>query len=313
MNGAEPKPPRVLLIHNFLSPYRVPLFRELAGRFDLDVWILGDVRSVREWPGDAPNAVFRYRVLPHVTVPLGSRYNVILVNYTLPFALARRRYDAIICCAWDTPAAFYAALHAHLTRTPFILWSGSTAAEVSRLRSMTMPLVRALVRSASAWLAYGTRAKDYLVSLGADRERTFLAYNTVEIDQFAAASRLSGESRAELKARLRIKTSHIALYCGNLLDLKGVPDLLDAFASFSENHRDVTLLLAGGARHRGPGAIRGIRAAGAACRVLRDRGGARRAVAKRDLGAGNQRGAGLRPPRHRHRRLRGRCGTHRGW
>ena len=128
MRGSQALEPRVLLLHNFLTPYRVPLFAELATRFSLDVWILGDVRRVRDWPAQAPDAGFHYRVLPNVSLPL-TRYNAIIVNYTLPVALARHDHDVIVCCAWDTPATFYTACHAWATRTPFILWSGSTARE----------------------------------------------------------------------------------------------------------------------------------------------------------------------------------------
>ncbi|MCC6694189.1 MAG: glycosyltransferase [Candidatus Hydrogenedentes bacterium] len=237
-----------MLLHNFLSPYRVPLFAELAGRFDLDVWILGDIRSVRQWPSEAPDAGFRYRVLPHVTIPLGSRYNVVLLNYALPAELARPRPDAIIFCAWDTPAAFYTAWHARRTRTPFVLWSGSTASENTLLRTLTRPLVQGLVRRADAFLAYGSRARDYLVSLGADPARTYLAYNTVETAQFARSSRISSAERETLRARLGIATERVLLFCGNLLELKGVGDLLASFARYAREDARTTLLLVGSGR-----------------------------------------------------------------
>lgn len=243
----NPKP-RVLLLHNFLSPYRIPLFTELATRFDLDVWILGDIRSVRAWPAEARDAAFRYRVLPHATIPLGSAYNVILLNYTLPVALARHGHDVIICCAWDTPATFYTSLHARLTGTPFVLWSGSTAAEDTRLRRLTKPLVRGLVQSADAWLAYGTRAKEYLVSLGAKGEQTFLTYNAVDTEAFAERSRVAATDHDVLREQLRIRTSRVILYCGNLLDLKGVNELLESFALYAQVDPDVTLLLVGSGR-----------------------------------------------------------------
>jgi glycosyltransferase involved in cell wall biosynthesis len=240
--------PRVLLLHNFLSPYRVPLFAELAKRFDLEVWILGDIRSVRDWPAEARDAGFRYRILPHLTVQLGSRYNVILLNYTLPVALARHRHDAIVCCAWDTPATFYTSYFAKRRGTPFILWSGSTAAEDTRLRRITAPAVRKLVQRADAWLAYGTRSKDYLVSLGAEADRTYLAYNTVETTEFAERSRITQVDRDALREQFGIRTSRVLLFCGNLLDLKGVGDLLEAFAEYAGQDRDASLLLVGNGR-----------------------------------------------------------------
>jgi len=228
MDVMDTKCVRVVLLHNFLSPYRVPLFGALARRFDLDVWILGDIRSVRDWRADAPDGGFRLTNVSRITIPLGSRYNAILLNVTLPFALARLKPDVILCCGWDTPAAFYAALHARVTRTPFVLWSGSTAAESTLLRRVTRPLVRWLVRSAQAWLAYGSRAKAYLVSLGANGDRTFLAFNTVETDRFAAAA--GSADTARLREWLGVGQRRVVLFCGNLLDLKGVGELLEAFA-----------------------------------------------------------------------------------
>lgn len=242
MDERDTRSVRVLLLHNFLSPLRVPLFEALAGRFDLDVWILGDIRAVRDWPAEAPHANVRLRVLPHLSIPLGSRYNVILLNYTLALDIARLKPDIIVCCGWDTPAAFYAAWHAARTHKPFILWSGSTAAEPTLVRALTRPLVQWLVRRAASWVAYGSRAKDYLVSLGACGDRTFLAYNTVELDAIAAAQ--ASTDTTSMRAQANIRTEFVALYCGNLLDLKGVGDLIEAFARVAPLH-DVTLLLVG--------------------------------------------------------------------
>lgn len=246
MSRPETGKPRVLLLHNFLVPYRVPLFAELATRFNLDVWILGDVRRVRDWPRQPGQDTFSWRLLPNLAIPLGSRYNVLLFNYTLPCAMARHRHDVVICCAWDTPAAFYAAAHARVTGTPFVLWSGSTSREPTRLRVLTKPLVRLLVRSATAWLAYGTRAKAYLAELGADPSATYCAYNTVDLRHFAQKPDEAAAGR--LREDLGLGDRKVILYCGNLLDLKGVGGLIEAFAAFSAERPDVALVLAGSGR-----------------------------------------------------------------
>lgn len=243
--------PKVLLLHNFLTPYRIPLFAELARRFDLEVWILGDVGKIREWSGEAADKTFRYRVLPHVGMPTGSRDYRFLLNYTISVALARRPHDVIMACGWDTPAGFWAGEWARWKRKPFVLWSGSTVNEPNWRRTVTRPLVRRLVRHANAWIAYGSRAKEYLVSLGADDERVFCAYNTVDTARFAEASRLSQEERAALKQRLGVRTSEVVLYCGQLIERKGLSDLIPAFAGLVREHADVTLVLVGsGPRER---------------------------------------------------------------
>ena len=237
--------PRVLILHNFLTPYRIPLFAELAKRFELEVWLLGDVRAIREWPGEVPPDAFRHRFLPHWGMPTGSRDYRLLINYSLPWALPDCRPDVLVCCGWDTPAVLYAARWAKRKRVPLVLWSGSTAGEPNWRRTVSRPLVQRYVRKADAWVAYGTRAQEYLVSLGADASRVFRAYNTVDTTHFAQAAAASAGEEDDLRRRLGVGNARVVLYCGQLIDRKGLPDLIPAFGRFAREHEGVTLVVAG--------------------------------------------------------------------
>ncbi|MFO7976954.1 MAG: glycosyltransferase [Candidatus Hydrogenedentota bacterium] len=238
-------PPKVLLLHNFLTPYRVPLFSELARRFDLTVWILGDVRRIREWPADAPENAFHWKILRHLSLAVGSRDYRIVLNYTLPWQLSGQNPDALVCCGWDTPAAFYAARWARKHQIPFVLWSGSTSSEPNWRRRMAQRPVRWLVRGADAWLAYGTRAQAYLETLGAEPERIFRAYNTVETDWFAAKSRLNHDEIARIRAEYGIASSFLVLYCGQLIERKGLQDLIPAIGQALRAGVEISLLVVG--------------------------------------------------------------------
>lgn len=231
-----------------MTPYRIPLFVELAQRFDFTVWTLGDVRKIREWTGEAPGQAFRHRALPHVSLPMGSRDYRFVLNYTLPIALARYPHDVIMTSGWDTPAGFWAGEWAHWKGKPFVLWSGSTVNEPNWRRTATRPMVRRLVRLADAWIADGTPHKEYLVSLGADADRVFCAYNTVDIARFDQESRLTLEQRARFKRYLGVKTSKVVLFCGQLIERKGLSDLIPAFAGLVRQDPDVTLVLVGSGR-----------------------------------------------------------------
>ena len=81
---SPPETPRVVLIHNFLPPHRVPLFEATGERMSLEVWILGGIKSVREWDEPDASPAVCIRPVPRVTMGLGSRYNAVLINYTLP-------------------------------------------------------------------------------------------------------------------------------------------------------------------------------------------------------------------------------------
>ncbi len=245
MGRIEKNKRSVLLIHNFLTPYRVPLFTELAARFDLEVWILGDVAKIREWSSDAAQDAFKCRFMPHVGIPTGSRDYRVVLNYTFPVSLARHEHDVIIVCGWDTPASVYAVHYSKLTGKPVVLWAGSTAREPNWRRTMSRPLVGNLVRRADAWLSYGTRSKDYLVSLGANADKVFRAFNTVETTQFANQSSMMEEQRDSFKNQLGITSKYVVFYCGQLIERKGLQDLLPGFAKLVESGVDVTLLVAG--------------------------------------------------------------------
>jgi len=245
-----PAPRRVLLIHNYLTPYRVPFFAELARRFDLDVWILGDISKLREWKGETQNQAFNYRNLPQRTIGFGSRYISLVVNPTLRRELNKGTYEAIIVCGWDTPAAFYTAWWTRRNAVPLVLWAGSTPAEDTLLRRVTRTAVSRLVRAADAWTAYGSRAGRYLVSLGADDERIFHAYNTVDIPYFQQQSAHFRKEIGELKDQLAITTPFVIMFCGNLVPLKGLPDLLNAFHQLHNERGDVTLLIVGSGEHQ---------------------------------------------------------------
>ncbi len=236
---------RVVLIHNFLAPFRNPLFEELARRFDLEVWILGDIGVIREWDMKPSEMNFRCRRIAGATLGIGSRYNALLLNYALPRELAKSDAEVVICCGWDSPAAFYCGLWARCSPKPFILWSGSTAAETSKLRTWTTPIVRWLVRSANAWIADGSRAATYLASLGATSERTFPAFNAVDNAFYWEASRLNDAEKAAVRSQLGEDDGPVLIYVGNLLALKGVFELVEAFAIFGEHDATAQLFIVG--------------------------------------------------------------------
>ncbi len=246
MHSKHPEKPRVLIVHNFLTPYREPLFAALARRFDLEVWILGDVRTIREWDS-APGLPFTCRMLPHISIPLGSRDYRLLYNPGLIRRLREGRWDAIIVCGWDTPAALQTAIWARRNAVPLVLWSGSTAGEPNWRRTLFAPIVRRHVQAASAWIAYGTRARDYLVSLGAKEERIRLTYNAIDTETFGQAAATLAPQHAELRQACGVHTPFAILYAGQLIPRKGLQDLLRALAILQRE--DITLVVAGS----GPG------------------------------------------------------------
>jgi glycosyltransferase involved in cell wall biosynthesis len=109
----------VVLLHNYPTPYRMPLFDELAKDVALDVWFCSKQEGARRWASSPELTLGTSRTLP-VRV-LGW----IFVNWSLPLHLARLQTDAVII-AEDLPMILSSALTAAACRwkgIPLVVWS----------------------------------------------------------------------------------------------------------------------------------------------------------------------------------------------
>jgi glycosyltransferase involved in cell wall biosynthesis len=238
---------RAVLLHSIVTPHVIPLFEHLNCSSDLDITVLffGETEANRIWTTPQP-LPFPHKFLPGVDLRLrGKDLSTYWINPTIWKELKTLDPQAVISTGWDSFASLTSFVYTKLFRRNYILWSGSTAHEPSWRRTLAMPLVRLIVRGADACVAYGTRAKEYLVQLGAPPEKVFIATNTVDVDYFHRASRLTSAERQELKRQLGIRAGRVILYVGQLIERKGVATLIRAYARLKETDSDVGLVVVG--------------------------------------------------------------------
>lgn len=240
-------PTRVALIHNIVTPHVVPFYERLASEPDvaLKVYFLAETDKNRRWHTTIGQK-FDYRLLPHWAIRLqGEDLFTYFINPTLPAVLLRDGFDVVIVDGWDSFASIVAFVVAKIRRKAYIMWSGSTANEPSWRRTLALPLVRLLVRGADGCIAYGTRAKEYLVQLGADAERICIAFNTVDVEWFQASADQLRPNRERIRADLGLTSGPVILYVGQLIERKGIVDLFDAYTMLVKDRPDVQLVVAG--------------------------------------------------------------------
>jgi glycosyltransferase involved in cell wall biosynthesis len=228
---------RIAFVTNICPHYRVKTFEILAHYHDLDYYFFsaGD-----EWYWQQQHGVqagnFHYEYLP------GIRLGQTRVTPTLPWRLWRRRYDAYIKCINGRFALPNTYLIARLKRKPFILWTGIWARLQTPFHRLAWPLTRHIYRHADAIVVYGEHVKRYLVSEGVSGERVFVAAHAVDNEAYRRP--VSEEDRAALRQQLGIAGGEkVVLFLGRLEEIKGLPYLLDAFASL--HREDALLVLAG--------------------------------------------------------------------
>ena len=240
---------KVALLTNIISPYRVHLFEKLASnpKIDLDVYFCSKTHSNREWT-TPKKFEFNYKLLSGKTLNIFGVY--CHINISIISELIKRNYKIIIIGGYDSITNYLAFILSKLRRTPIILWSGSTKNEISFIRKLSLPLVKLIVKYSDAYIAYGNRAKDYLVSLGAEPQKIFKAYNTVDTEYFKKENLKYKHKKNKLKAGLGIKNKLVIGYVGQLNPRKNVEFLISAYSKLKSN-LDVALVIVGDGSLRG--------------------------------------------------------------
>lgn len=238
---------RVVLLHNIINPHVNPVLARLAQTpgIDLRVIFFSESEADRRWTVKR-DLGFAYTIPRGWKFSLGgSDYATYHINPSVPRDLWRDPPNVVVSAGWDSFASESAYFVCRMRHVPFVIWSGSTINEPSLQRTLTLPLVKTIVRGSAAGIAYGTRAKEYLVQLGARPDRVLIAMNTVDVDYFRTRSALSAEKRAERRAALGLTDKRIIMFNGRLVPRKGTDVLLRAFAALKPDLPEAGLLLVG--------------------------------------------------------------------
>jgi len=266
---------RVALLISIPAPYRIPVYRDLAGTpgWTLRVFASAESEFDRSWQVDAkdldietPRSVaFRHRV----SGDAGSGATRVVTRH-LPLglfgALCRFRPDVVIGGELGL-RTLVALAYARLMGRPLVIWSYHARAAAARASRLQRAWRRWLLARADAVVGMGVQAREVLEALGAPPDRLFDAPNAHDRDTWERA--LARIDPAHHATTLRIGLgcrSRVALVVGRLVPSKGIGPLLDAWEALPHALRDAwTLLFVGSgpceaeidrvrARHE-PGAI----------------------------------------------------------
>jgi glycosyltransferase involved in cell wall biosynthesis len=229
--------PRVLHVTNIPTPYRLPQYRAfraaLASRgVDLVIYFIGAGKRPRQWqiPEEEFDGIERIEGDPRASVPRRT--------WGITRAIDRMRPDVVVL-AWAMDlTALLVLLHCRSRRIPCVVYTGETdAAAAQRSYPAVREAFRRLfLRSADGFVVYGASAARYLGARGVDERRISTAINVVDTAFFRERVdelRAGGEADALRDRHRRPDGGPFALhllFVGELIELKGLPLLLDAMA-----------------------------------------------------------------------------------
>jgi glycosyltransferase involved in cell wall biosynthesis len=219
---------RVALVTNFVQYYRVPVYEELARRFDFEFFFFsqGDESYWLPQHGVAQGD-FRATNLPSVRI-LGTA-----VAPALPARLWRGDFDVYLSGIVGRFALPVTYLVARLRRRPFVLWTQIWMRIQTPAHRAFFPVTRYLYRHADAVVAGGEHVKRYLVSEGVAPERIFSCGNATRNEIYDRE--VSAEEMAAQRAALGLAAEdEVVLYVGRFEEAKGVHLLFEAFATLDQ-------------------------------------------------------------------------------
>ena len=210
---------RLAIVTTMLSPYRNPVFADIGNRPGLDLLVItfSEDQAHRQWDMDSlySENLFQHRRL--------SQHKD---SFKVWRCLRKFDPDVVVLGAYDSRELCEALAFCKLHRKKAVLWSGSTKLS-SRRQGIVGVARRAFIRSVDSFVAYGSKAREFLIHHGAAPEKIVIGYNTVDIGFFAERANELCNSQEYWALRNRIAPVSL-LFVGQLIERKGFSSLIAA-------------------------------------------------------------------------------------
>lgn len=253
--GVEPRAAgrlRVALLTNEIPPYRVPLYRDLAGTpaWDFTVFTCVDREFNRQWNvteqlGFPHKQSWSLSYVRQERYSGGAAYKE-TTQIHLPIGvigdLWRYRPDVVLSLEMGA-RSLLAAAYARLMRKRLVLYFEGTPHTERSISTKQRLLRRILRRACDGITCNGSEGRRYLESLGVPSGRIVEIGQATDVEPFLVSPTV--EERATIRRRWGI-TGWCCLFSGQMIARKGIPRLLDAWDVFCRTERgEATLLLVG--------------------------------------------------------------------
>ncbi|KKN12514.1 hypothetical protein LCGC14_1015650, partial [marine sediment metagenome] len=229
---------KVLILHNFVTPYRLPIFEELSKFVDLEVLFCKISPKNRNWKKKELDLYnFKYSILDSFNI------RTIIINYSLPIILIRKKVDIIII--GENPdnvfATFCCWIISKLKKVKIILWSEEidTIFFYKKTGSIYFHYFlrfyrRLLFNKTDYFLAYSKTAFQYLKRFNLKSKKYFTG---IQIMPYCLL---------EKRKKIIEKDDFINIIClAHLTQIKGVDILIKAYLNLNIESKNTRLLIGG--------------------------------------------------------------------
>jgi glycosyltransferase involved in cell wall biosynthesis len=236
---------RVAVVSPEPTPYRSPLFDQVAARPEVDLTVIYAARTVagRTWSVE-PRHLARF--LRGARVP--GLHSLLRHDYPVTpgvgRALTRARPDVAVVSGWSTFASQAAIAWARVHRIPYVLLveSHDLGPRAAWRRAVKGAVVPRLVRGAASVLVVGSAARQSVVARGAHPEQVHVFANTVDVAAWTQRRDRLAATRSELRAKHGFTDDDVVvLSVARLVPDKGLDTIIRAAAEVDRERLRVVL------------------------------------------------------------------------
>lgn len=227
---------RIMVIHNTLPEYRLPLFKRLLEKYDTLI-VLTHPRARKELASNNQHILTSSQIKMlrnHFGFAIGLLKVLIFENYDICI---------IGCCSnlYELIETIIAYLILKIKRKKIIIWSEIWREPKKKSRKIGIYIMRYLLSNADGYIVPGSRHKKFWVKfMNIPPEKITIAPNASEFSEFLPTI------YADIRKKYNIPHSKkIILYLGRIIKTKGVDYLIEAFKKLETERDDVFLLICG--------------------------------------------------------------------
>ena len=230
---------KIIAATNIISPYRIPMFNQLGQKYGrkFKVIFAKEKDHYRQWKLEQRDKIkFNFSVLNGRSIKL-KNWEIHLSLSLLPQLI--KESPAIVISGGFSFLTIFSWLYSKIFNKKFIIWSAETIQTAKYYSKLRHVLRKFLVRQADGFVASGSLAKEYLLSLGAKEYKIFLAYYSITPGLLGLDPKKVLEKKKSTEKKKRI------LYVGRLTKLKGVDLLIQAYKKVKKKYPNIELCLVG--------------------------------------------------------------------
>lgn len=210
---------RVVIITNIPSPYRVDFFyylQEHVKQYEFHIVYSSTQNTSRQWHADEEriqNSTF----LKSYNIKFKKRYDEhdIYIPHGVGKVLSELKPDVVVAMEYN-PTILMATRWCRRHKVKYISWTDGTAFSERGIGKLQKMSRKYIFKRADAFIGSSTAARENQIAHGADPDKCFISYLTVDLDKYIREKEFYGNRK---------------LVCvGGLIVRKGVDLLLNALA-----------------------------------------------------------------------------------